>query len=519
MARKDIEAGRAFVRFQTRGRGSFEKAMISAQLKFHALAAAGKAAGAAIASGFRTATSAIPNMVGEFAAAGDKFDKMSKRSRVSVEALSELKFAAEQSGTSIESLNAALTRSGRRIANAATGTGPAVRAMKELGLNAAEVAQQPMEEQFLTLVDALGDVSNEFRAGQLGFEVFGDNWRDLAPLLAEGSEGIEKLRMRARELGLTMSGPQTAAAAAVTDATNETSKAFDALRQSIGAEFAPVALFVQKSLTGIIQVVQKIVKVSAVGFNLFIQNLSQVGGAVGFFVDSLGAIGTKLLGGDVMGAFNTAVEIMGGVWDSFAGHVVGVATDMINRVIDVVSRGARIISDKVFDMGLAIAKLAVQTKGFFSGASDKEIGLQLAALEVISGAGKGQAAAKIAAAAGLAKFSVSQIGDRGRARAASGATRAADASAGGFARFLADLSAGLGLSPDATGGGVAGGGSGAVSAAAGSAASFSAIALQRSGGPQNRTAKATEKTATLLETIKEEVTDLGGKIAAEIGFG
>ncbi len=174
-----------------------------------------------------------------FANYGDAIDKMSIRTDISREALQELKFAAEQSGTSIDSLSQALFRARRRIGNAAAGTGPAVRALEALGLSARELSTETPERQLEILAGALGKVGNEAVRNQLAFEIFGDNFRDIQPLLDAGVDSIQKLRQEARELGLVLSEDQIKEAAAVADAFNRAQSAIKIAALRLIADFGP----------------------------------------------------------------------------------------------------------------------------------------------------------------------------------------------------------------------------------------------------------------------------------------
>ena len=225
MTSRKIEAGRAFVRMGTEG--SVEGGLSKARKSLLAV-------GAAI-SGVAASAGALAT---KFATFGDNIQKMGLRTGLSAEALSELKFAAEQSGTTIESLGQALFRSTRRISNAAMGTGPAVRALKELGASAEELSQMSAEQRFMALVRMLGEVGDAGKRAQLGFEIFGDNIRQIMPLINEGTEGIGELRKRADELGLVISQEQADTAAELTDKINELKRAFEGFLLAAGSDLA-----------------------------------------------------------------------------------------------------------------------------------------------------------------------------------------------------------------------------------------------------------------------------------------
>ena len=195
-----------------------------------------------------------------FATFGDKIGKTAIRTGLSVEALQELKFAAEQSGTNLDSLSQALFRVRRRIGNAVTGTGPAVRALNELGLSAEELSKQDPSDQFKTLVGALSGVENEARKNQLAFELFGDNFRDIQPLIDQGAEGIGKLQDEFKELGVTLGADQIKDAEKLTDAWNKFKTGMMGIVRLVGAELAPTFTRVFESMTEHIKTVATLVR-------------------------------------------------------------------------------------------------------------------------------------------------------------------------------------------------------------------------------------------------------------------
>lgn len=213
MAIGEILAGKAFVEVGTRDKLDLRKLQNKLKKFGSAIGAIGKKL--TIASTAMLAPLAAVTKF--FATMGDNLDKLSNRTGFSTEALSELGFAAGLSGSSLESLGAALFRMRRRVANAATATGPAVRALKELKLEARDLKRLNPEQIFFKIVDAMNALGNESRAAQLGFEIFGDNLKDLFPLLKAGTAGIEEMRKEARRLGLPVSKEAADRAAELTD--------------------------------------------------------------------------------------------------------------------------------------------------------------------------------------------------------------------------------------------------------------------------------------------------------------
>ena len=93
--------------------------------------------------------------------AADKIGKLSTRLGASTEALSEYKHVAELSGVTFETLTMGWQRMTRRVAEAANGTGEAVKALDEMNINAKELNKLKPEEQFEVLADALNGVENQ----------------------------------------------------------------------------------------------------------------------------------------------------------------------------------------------------------------------------------------------------------------------------------------------------------------------------------------------------------------------
>lgn len=236
---KGIRAGRAFVELFADD-SQLVRGLRMAQQRLAAFGTAVRQIGQRVTAAGSAMVAPIVAAALKFGAAGSALNDLSQRTGVSAEALSELAHAAEMSGTSIEALGGALFRMRRRIANAATGGGPAVRAMRELGDQAKAITQLPVEEQFMHIVAALEGVENESLRAQYAFEIFGDGAKALLPLLNQGTAGISALRQQARELGITLTDEDAAAAVEFSDAVGILKKSLGAIITQIGAAVAPI---------------------------------------------------------------------------------------------------------------------------------------------------------------------------------------------------------------------------------------------------------------------------------------
>jgi lambda family phage tail tape measure protein len=124
--------------------------------------------------------------------AGDELLKMSKQTGISVENLSKLKYAAEVSETSIDSLNVGM----RAFQNALAGTNDEGKDTTILLRSLGVTAKDPFEalQQVSAAMRDIGDASIR---SKVSVELFGKSGRDLIPLLLELKEALEDAKKNA----------------------------------------------------------------------------------------------------------------------------------------------------------------------------------------------------------------------------------------------------------------------------------------------------------------------------------
>lgn len=195
-----------------------------------------------IAAGIAAAFSinALRNMIDDFAELGDMFDKMSQRTGVSVEALSGLKFAAEQSGASIETLEMGIRNMQRVLLDVQQGSSTAATTLSMLGLSIDNLQTMSPEQQFLQMAQAIAGVEDPSRQAALAMELFGRSGTQLLPMLQQGEAGIEALMQEARRLGIVMSEEDAKAAADFTDAMNRLSSVFKGIATQVASVITPI---------------------------------------------------------------------------------------------------------------------------------------------------------------------------------------------------------------------------------------------------------------------------------------
>ena len=174
-----------------------------------------------------------------FATMGDQIAKMSRRTGVSIESLSELAYAAQLSGANIETLEASLRKMQRSIVDAAQGSQTAVDALALLGLTFEDFRGLSPEQQFKLIAERISKIESPTVRAAAAMELLGRSGTQLIPLMADGAKGIEALQQQARDLGLTMSTEDAHAAEALNDAFDTLWKVLKQGVFIIGSALAP----------------------------------------------------------------------------------------------------------------------------------------------------------------------------------------------------------------------------------------------------------------------------------------
>jgi len=164
---------------------------------------------------------------------------LSTRLGATTKGLSQLQYAAEQSGVSVSTLNMGLQRMVRRVAEAASGTGEAKGALEELNIVAGDLNQLKPEDQFRVLADAIMKVENPADRVRLAMKLFDSEGVSLIQTMQGGSEGIQRFAEEADKLGVSVDDGAAAAAKRASDAFTRLGGVFTGASNTIAAQFAP----------------------------------------------------------------------------------------------------------------------------------------------------------------------------------------------------------------------------------------------------------------------------------------
>jgi hypothetical protein len=255
MSSSSIRAGKAFVEIST-DKSLFDKGVAAVQASMRRLSTTASTIGGSIGSGLGVGIRGLMGPLGmlagagaagmtglaggalaagkAFADAGSKIDDMSQRTGMTAEEVSKLQYAAQQSGTSIESVEKAI----RKMQKASGG---------KSGMSASA--------EFAAIADKIAAISDPSEQAAAAMAAFGNSGAELLPLLADGSAGLDKMGQRASELGLVMSGEDANAAATLGDSFDELWASLGGVTNAIGAALAPMLTSMVSGMTTAISII------------------------------------------------------------------------------------------------------------------------------------------------------------------------------------------------------------------------------------------------------------------------
>ena len=204
------------------------------------------AAAAGIAAGVLAAGAAIEHFAGEHAHYVEEVERGSRATGISTENMSALKFMAQETGTSYDSLVTGLTRFASTIVKAADDSQPQLHAFERLGITQEQV--KAGEKDMMPLLELVAErfqhLGSQVDKTALARELFSRGGAALVKMLSLGKEGMQDFEKEAEKLGLTVTLKDVVAM----EQYNTTSRATQALHEAMVNEIGKVLLPVWEDL-------------------------------------------------------------------------------------------------------------------------------------------------------------------------------------------------------------------------------------------------------------------------------
>lgn len=189
----------------------------------------------------------IHMVTGNIRAAFTDIDEIAKTSRklgMATEDLIAFQLAgAELAGMQDNTVNMAMQRFTRRLAEAAHGTGEAKAAIEELGLSAQNLNAAGTRAAFDEIANAMLLVENPADRLRIAFKLFDSEGAAMVNVMNEGAGAIDLFADKAQKLGLVFSDAEAAKVEAMNDAIGELKLSLGGLGREaavVASEFRPL---------------------------------------------------------------------------------------------------------------------------------------------------------------------------------------------------------------------------------------------------------------------------------------
>ena len=206
-----------------------------------AIAVADALAAAGIAKMLKEIYEAYGECIVGTASFGDEIGTVSVQYGIAAQDLQAYYYAAELVDVSVETLTSTMARNVRAMSYAQDGTARYVDAYKQLGVEVtnADGSLRDSEDVYWDVIDALGDMENASERDAIAMELLGRSAQQINTLIAAGSGVMDEYSQMAEKAGYIMDEKMLASAMALDDELQIQKNNMTALKNTIGAQFAP----------------------------------------------------------------------------------------------------------------------------------------------------------------------------------------------------------------------------------------------------------------------------------------
>lgn len=216
------------------------------------LSSATRAVGAAMTAAGAAITGFAAVSIRDFAQAGDEVQKMADRTGFSTEALSELRHAAELSGTGLDSIEKATKNFSRVLDDAQKGVTSASDTLAYLNLTVDDLVGKSPEQQFMMVASALAEWEEPTSRAAMAMEIWGARaGTALLPMLSQGVEGLTAMREEAHRLGIVFDQEAANKAAAFNDAMQRMGESFTSFKYDVAEALIPTLIELMDWVQGV----------------------------------------------------------------------------------------------------------------------------------------------------------------------------------------------------------------------------------------------------------------------------
>lgn len=263
------------------------------EAKLRSSAEAIKSIGRGILAAGLSVSAPFAAMLVNFANTGSKLNDLSVQTGLSVERLQELGYSAEQNGSSLDDMTAAIIKSQRNIGKLASGAPEAVAAFQQLGLTFEDLKNLSPEKQFDLIAEKLVAIQNPTERNAATMVILGKSATVLNGALNELAASTAEFR----SFGLGISAEDAKKADALGDSLHLLRRVVVSAGTAVASVLAPAVTSATRILAGIAKQIVDWVRANrglVVGIALTGAVLTSVGAALYATGVGLGILGVAL---------------------------------------------------------------------------------------------------------------------------------------------------------------------------------------------------------------------------------
>ena len=265
--------------------------------------------------------------IGDLASYGDTIDKQSQKIGISAKAYQEWDAVLQHSGTSINTMQAAMKK---MTAAAADGSD----AFGKLGISQEEAMSMSQEDLFARVIEGLQGMEEGTERAALAQDLLGRGAQEMAALLNTSAEDTQKMKDAVNELGGVMSDDAVKASAAYQDALQDMQTAFSGLGRGLLSEFLPGLTEIMGGITQLFAGDGEGVQTIISGVQTLAEDLLE---AVPAFVETGLSIVTNLIQG--------VLDALPGLWETATTMIPEMVNGLLSRLPELMTAAGTMMSN------------------------------------------------------------------------------------------------------------------------------------------------------------------------------
>jgi hypothetical protein len=144
---------------------------------------------------------ALATKTGNFA---DRILDLEQITGMSTDAIQQFQNVAKIAGVETEAVTSASEKLTRQMSELETGTGKGAEALADLGIEFGDLEKMTPDQRMQNLIVALSEIVDPAERARIGTDLLRNSWRDIAPIVALGADGIAEARQAAIDMGAVM---------------------------------------------------------------------------------------------------------------------------------------------------------------------------------------------------------------------------------------------------------------------------------------------------------------------------